>query len=246
MGAFMAVSKYLDNNTIDIARGLVTGVSSIHKFGAVPAMSQSQTGTVWDVDDTVYPWASFATASVLTAQAVNASDNNKKLTLVGLDANWDPLQEEITLSSGGTVATTNTFKRVFRGYISEGANNVAAIDVRIGATTVLKINAGLGQTSMCVYTVPAGYTGYIIKGVCTSQSSADGNVGMFVRYAGQSAYRVGHTFEVSGTGGEYTYEFAVPIEIPAKSDIDVRITTRSNNGRYTAAFDMLLLENNIA
>jgi hypothetical protein len=27
------------------------------------------------------------------------------------------------------------------------------------------------------------------------------------------------------------------------TDIDVRITTRTNNGRYTAAFDLTLIEN---
>lgn len=240
----MAVSKYLNHQPIDIARGLVSGVSSIHKFGAVPAMSQSQTGTIWDKNDTIYPWSAFSTASVLTAQAVNVSDNGKKLTLVGLDSNWAPLTETITLSSSTTSVTTNTFKRVFRGYISEGSDNVGAIDVRIGATTVLQINAGNGQTLMCIYTVPAGYTGYLTKGVCTAQSSADGNVRMFVRYNGETAYRVGHTFEVAGAGGLYNYEFTIPQEIPGMSDIDVRVTTRSNNGRYTAAFDIILLEKN--
>ena len=37
--------------------------------------------------------------------------------------------------------------------------------------------------------------------------------------------------------------FGVPIPLPEKSDIDVRIVTRSNNGRYTAAFDILLVDN---
>ena len=48
--------------------------------------------------------------------------------------------------------------------------------------------------------------------------------------------------EVSGAGGQYLYEFTFPIPIPEKSDIDVCITTRTNNGRYTAAFDLLLIK----
>jgi len=32
---------------------------------------------------------------------------------------------------------------------------------------------------------------------------------------------------------------------PQHSDIDIRLTTRSNNGRYTAAFDMLLIKNEL-
>ena len=37
----------------------------------------------------------------------------------------------------------------------------------------------------------------------------------------------------------------VPIPISAKSDIDVRVITRSNNGRYTAAFDIILIKDNL-
>ena len=66
---------------------------------------------------------------------------------------------------------------------------------------------------------------------------------MFIRYFGESAFRVGHSFEVSGSGGQYFYPFNVPITIPEKSDIDVEATVRSNNARITAAFDMILVQN---
>jgi len=233
---------YLTEQSIQIARGLVRGASGLHKFGAVPAMSQSATGTIWDINDTVYPWSSFATASVLTAQTVNSSDNGKVLTLVGLDSNYNAITDTITLSNTVTRATTKTFLRVFRGYISTGSNNVGAIDVRISSTTVLHINAGLAQTLMCVYTVPAGKTLYLTQGVCTAQSGADGTGNFFVRFFGETAFRIQHTFEVSGSGGEYEYTFSTPFGIPEKSDIDVRLTTRSNNGRYTAAFDGILFD----
>ena len=205
-------------------------------------MSINTTGTIWDKNDTIYPWSAFATASVLTAQAVNASDNGKILTVIGLDGNYELVSDTITLSSSGTAATTQTFKRVFRGFISTGANNVGAIDVRIGASTVLQINISKAQTLMAVYTVPAGKQLLLTKGVCTAQSGADGTGDMFIRYFGQDAFRVGHSFEVVGTGGKYEYEFTTPITIPEKSDIDVRLTTRSNNGRYTAAFDGVLVD----
>ena len=66
---------------------------------------------------------------------------------------------------------------------------------------------------------------------------------MFVRYSDTSTFRIAHSFEVAGAGGQYTYNFSFPPELPEKSDIDVRLTTRSNNGRYTAAFDLLLVKN---
>ena len=39
------------------------------------------------------------------------------------------------------------------------------------------------------------------------------------------------------------YEFSVPRVIPEKSDIDVRASVRSNNARFTAAFDIILKQN---
>ena len=236
----MAVG-YLTEQNYQIARGLLRGSSSIHKFGAVPQMSINTTGTCWDKNDTLYPWSALTSASVLTAQAVNASDDGKILTVEGLDSNYEPQTDTITLSSSGTASTTKQFLRVYRGYISTGANNVGAIDVRIGATTVLYINIGLAQTLMLVYTVPAGKELLLLKGACTSQAGADASGFFYVRFFGQTAFRIQHTFEVSGSDG-YDYKFEVPFRVPEKTDIDFRLTTRSNNGRYTAAFDGVLVD----
>jgi hypothetical protein len=106
---------------------------------------------------------------------------------------------------------------------------------------VLRITAGKAQTLMAIYTVPAGKTGYLYQGACSAQAGADATGNMYVRYFGQQAFRIGHSFEVSGNA-VYDYNFTFPIQIPEKSDIDVRVTVRTNKGRYTAAFDLLLLE----
>ena len=239
----MGIAYYPSENLeLNIARGLVKGTTFLHKFGAVPTMSTNTTGTVWDVGDTLYPWSAFASASVLTI-AANATENGKSVTIYGLDANYNALNETVTIS-GGAATTTNSFIRVFRSFCSDPNTN--NIDIKVSSTTVARITAGLAQTLMTVYTVPAGYTGYLNQGTMTAQASADATGNMFVRYFGQSSFRVGHSFEVSGTGGQYTYKFNVPIPVPEKSDIDVRITTRTNNGRYTAAFDMILIKTGLA
>jgi hypothetical protein len=233
----------LPNYGLGVAKGQFDDITHIHKFGAVPAMSQNTTGTIWDVDDTTYPWSSFDTAGTLSIPAVNASDNGKSVVLVGLDSDYLELSETVTVSSSGATTTTQSFKRIFRAYVTNGsATNVGDIVVQKGGTTVATIKAGKAQTLMAVYTVPAGKTGYILKGTCTCQAGADATGDMFIRYFGQDSFRVGHSFEVSGTGGEYTYDFCIPVKIPEKSDIDVRCSVRSNNARVTAAFDMILDE----
>jgi len=245
----MAFRNYIWDEQFDlnVARGKVRGASQIHKFGATPSQSTNTTATLWDKEDTLYPWSAFDTAGVLVVGAVGAADNGKELTIQGLDENFELASETFTLSSAGTVTGTQTFKRVYRGFISTSTTNETEINVTRGGTEVLRILADAGQTLMAVYTVPAGYTGYLYQGNATAQGSAFGTGFMYLRYNSTgNAFRVGHTFEVTGTGGQYTYKFSFPQELPEKTDIDVRMTTgTSNNGRFTAAFDILLIKNEL-
>jgi hypothetical protein len=236
----MAASFYFptDDIKLNIARGLVKGTSHIHKFGAVPTMSVNTTGTVWDINDTLYPWSAFSTSSVITVSATVA-ENGHQVTISGLDDNYNNLTETVVISAG-SATTTNQFRRVFRASSDQPSTN--NVDIKVGLTVVARILAGNSQTLMAVYTIPAGHTGYIWKGTMSAQASADATGSMFIRYFGQTSFRIGHSFEVSGVGGPYTYDFPIPIPIPEKSDIDVRATTRSNNGRYTAIFDLCIIK----
>ena len=231
----------LPHGLLGVAANHYQGLSHVHKFGAVPAMSQNSTGTIWDVNDTAYPWSSFTSAGTLSVPAVNASDNGKTIRIIGLNASYDLIEEVVTVSSAEATATTSSFIRVVEAFITNGsAINVADINVQKGGVTVMRITAGKAVSHAAIYTVPAGYTAYIMKGVASCQSGADATGDMYVRYFGEASFRVGHSFEVSGAGGEYMYEFSIPLRIPEKSDIDVRASVRSNNARLTAAFDMLL------
>lgn len=234
---------------LDVSQGNVTGHSFIHKFGAVPAMSQNQSGSVWDKDDTIYPWSAFDTAgtiSILTTAANGSTvttDDGLSVVIQGLDSDYAPLTDTLTIS-GSTATGTQSFKRVFRAFCTDGANsNTSQIRMSRGATEVARINIGKSQTLMAVYTVPAGKTGYLMQGTSSIQYGADATGDMFVRYFGQDTFRVGHSFEVSGAGGYYNFSFGFPIPIPEKSDIDIRASMRSNNARLTASFDMLLVDN---
>jgi hypothetical protein len=228
---------------LQLARGHISNHSFNHKFGAVPSMSKGVTGTVWDVDDTVYPWSVWATAGTVSVSAVNASDNGKQITIQGLDEFYNFQEETIIMSSSTAVASTKSFIRLNRGFIVDGSTNVADILVTKNSTTVLKITDGKAQTLMAVYTIPADSTGYLTQGGCSIRKGGDATGDMYIRYFGQTSFRVGHSFEVQGEGGPYQYKFTVPIRIPEKSDIDVRASVRTNNSRVTAVFDLILIDN---
>jgi hypothetical protein len=226
---------------LQVARGQIPGHSSVHKFGAVPEMSVNTTGTVWDIDDTLYPWSAFSSAQQIGITLADAQDVGKSVVVVGLDADYKEQSEVVQVNSQTETATNKSFIRVFRAYMHNGsAVNKGNINFLVGATTVARITADKGQTLMAVYTVPAGYTGYLTQGVMTIESGGDATGNMFVRYAGETAFRIGHTFEVASS--EYHYAFTIPQRIPAKSDIDIRASVRTNNSRATAAFDIILIQ----
>ena len=243
----MANRKHYDLKQM-VASGYSSDHTFNHKFGAVPSLSINTTGSVWDINDTIYPWTALDTPAVVNVERNNAADNGLVVTVQGLDSDWNFQSEDITITGADQVGT-KLFRRVNRAFITSATatTNIGNIDIEAGAaggTTVARITAQRGQTLMACYTIPAGYIGYLYHGTMTCQANADATGFMYIRRNGEgTTFRIGHTFEVSGNGGQYDYTFAFPPAIPEKSDIDVRALVRSNNARVTAVFDILLVEN---
>ena len=237
--------RYLDDEGINIARGLVSKTTGVHVNGSVPNMSQNKSGTIWDKKDTNYPWSALASANNLAINVSNASDLTHAIVIYGLDANRDQISESVTLSAQTGITTTKAFHRINSIVFQNGSatQNVGNIDIknRVGGKLVARIRTGNGTTQMAIYSVPNGHEAYITQGVCSIQEGADATGKFFIRQDGLQNFILGHTFEVAG-GGEYQYKFTVPFKAVANSDVDVRATVRSNNARVTAAFDVILID----
>jgi len=238
--------KYLDNSSIaeriNIASGNVFKTSSLHRVGVVPQMSNGQTGSVWDVNDTTYPWEVFdsAGAGPLVVQAGDVADSGSSLTIVGLDSNYDLTEETLTLSTS-TQNTTRSYIRLLNAEISNGSpNNTGNITLRRVNTIVGQINAGNGTTLMATYTVPNGWTAFPLQGISTITKAADASGSMYVRAPNEQSFHVRHAYEVSGDGGPCKTDFVIPFTLHARTDIDIRISVRTNNARVTCIGDYLL------
>ena len=241
----MANRKYYDFDMM-VSGGYISDHTFNHKFGAVDGIGNNTTGTVWDIPNQLYPWTALDTPAVVNVERNNVGDNGITVTVQGLDGDYLEVSEDIVISGADQVGT-QLFKRVNRAFISGATTNAGDIDIEAGAaggTTVARIQAGLGQTLMAVFTVPAGKTAYIHRITATAQDGKDATGWMYVREVnGVTAFRIKHTWEFYGDAGQYHYDFAFPLPVSEKSDIDMRVTTRDKNGRYTIAFDVLLVGN---
>jgi hypothetical protein len=234
---------------------LPAGFGQVHKFGAVPALSINTIGTIWDEDDTIYPWAAIDANGALNIKVTNTNNENIANTdldgdtveIQGLDENYEVQTETVTIS-GSTATTANPYKRIYRARYQNGGsfdvNTSARILIQTSANvTVAKILEHQGQTLMSIYTIPAGFTGYLMRLDVTAQETATGEFKLMVREGGVGSFAIRHVAEVTGRGGPYQLEYPIPQSFPEKSDIDARIHTFANNGRYTCTFDILLVDN---
>lgn len=233
----MGYSKYLNDQGIDIARGLIVDTGHINKFGFTGSDANG-TATVWDDNGTtaVYPYP--AAAPVTVTSSNGTADNGKVVEVQGLDANYNELVEELVV---GGAPSAVPFLRVFRARMTE-TTNTGKISLTQGTTVAAAILAGNGQTLMAVYTVPAGKKGFICK-FQGSMDKANASV-KFKLYCREpddnGVFRLIGQWGTQG-GNPVTYDYPVPLMIPEKSDIRVDVETGASCG-CGAIFDVILVD----
>jgi hypothetical protein len=227
------------NVYLDIARGSISNSKIVHKFGANFDIDQgTDPESVWSGGG-VYPWASLSSAETIYCLSTDAGDTTT-LTIEGLDANYDEISETVTLTGTSAVTTSNTFLRVFRmTYDATNVGTITARTVSASGTIVAQIDAGYAQTLMAVYTVPAGFTAYLVALDATIDGTKTCQMLMYHRLFGKP-FRIAHVAE---SDGHYRYDFTAPLTVPEKTDIDIRINEVSgNDARVTANFDLVLIK----
>jgi len=239
--------RYIRRNTaepfyLSVSKELVAGHESIHKFGAnFQIDSNTDPETIW-TGGGLYPWSALNTAQVLYAISTSTLDT-EKITIEGLDSDYNKITETITLNGTTAVSTTNQFKRVYRMIYNHTVENAGIVTLRTGSgtgTVVAQIDIGYSQTLMAVYTIPAGYTAYILQLGASVNKNEDVQIAMYKREFNQ-AFKIFHLSELYQEN--YSMNFPIPIKFEQKTDLEIRASEVETNGtRVTATFDLLLVK----
>lgn len=237
-----------EDTYLNIARGLVRDTFDIHKFGSNSALGNgiANMETVWD-GSSLYPWATWdAGANTVFLASSQSGDTSRVVEIQGLDANYDELTETITLDgSNGTTAveSTNEYIRLHRMRnvgTTDISGNVTAKYGASGGTIVAQISGSHNQTLMSIYTIPAGYKGFLLQFEGSSKKNNEITMKMTFRDFGQ-VFRTIH--QCSFIGGQYDFNFSVPLAVEAKTDIDVRAFAGSAGVSVDATFNLVLIKN---
>lgn len=234
---------------MNVARGLVDGQYQELKNGFATGINQNDEITIWN-NTTLYPWSSWTTAQKLYIISTSASDTGQTLRIEGLDASFNKITENVTTNGLTAVATTNNFLRLNRAYLIAGNTNVGTITERLTSgtgTIVGSMAVGFSRNKGGFFTVPAGYTAYIQYGDATQFRGGAGNIGgvikMYTRTntGGTTPFLLQIIAEV--VNGLYRNDFSVPLAIPEKTDIDVRIIADGNGTQATCSWQMIMIPN---
>ena len=242
----------------DIARGKFRGITTVRKFGRNPDVDTgSVPETVWNGGGIIGLPA--VAEPLRVAAGGNVADTllgagARTVVLEGLDENWEEATETVDLD--GLLAsspTTTTFIRLNRAYIGSvgtvASANVGTITI-IGATTLgtlAVISAGVGQTQLGSYSVPAGKTaalGNFSVGV-NRASGTTTNVTLHV-YAVRAADVLTSPkrllFTASGSLGQALAGASqIPVILPEKTDILPEVVfCNLNNTDVSVVYDLVL------
>ena len=231
---------------LKVARGKERNAYHVNKFGF-----NNSVGTgfeiVSDLGTNFLP-ESAAVVSLVSDDANDADGDTgaRTVKIEGVDENYNLVDDTVTMNGTSAVTTTQTFFRVFRmSVLTAGSSSIneGEITASHSGTPIAAIHADNGgQTLMAVYTIPVGYKGYLTM----FQGSVDKNQEVIfeMRIKNSVADAAFQNKGVWGTfGSPVTYEYKFPLEIPQKTDIEVRVKCGATAG-CGAIFDLLLVKDN--
>ena len=244
---------------LQLARGQIAYHESIYKFGNNPQVADS-IETVWPQGG-LYSYLS--TATVLKVSSSSANDTSagtgaRTVELFGLDGDYNEISEVVTLNGQTALNTTQSYLRINRMIVrsagSGGANagiiyaGTGTVTTGVPANIYATINGdGTNQTLMAIWTVPAGYTGYLVQydvsNGTTSNTPAVCKLLLVARPYGE----VFQSKDVKSltTGMHIENTLVIPVEFAEKTDIEVRAISSSGSVTFdiSAALEMLYIKN---
>lgn len=219
---------------INLASGLVDGYSHVHKFGATSV--DVTAGTVWDgnLGDVTYAYPDTGNA------VVTSTGNIGDLVIVtGLNVFFNEISEVVAIGD----TSIEQFSRIFRAQMLN-TTNVADVDISMSGGLAARITAGLGQTLMAVYTVPAGKTAYLLKLTLGSDKASVNSAmsySLMSRNSPLSAFRIKGRLYSAG-GQNILQEYPIPLRFREKSDIRIDFTADQAT-KVSATFEIILVDN---
>jgi len=238
---------------LEVAKGNIAGTIGVNIFGLNLDSANGVVEDVWEGGGT-YPYPTTAAITQVRQATNQAAMQGATIRLKGLDVNWDIVTQDITLDVGDTTTPTALTTALIRLFSAEiladvvATSNIEILDNALLVTYGL-ILTGKQKTEMALYTIPSGYTGYLIDySVDYAKSSTKNPDGLeFGLWAAdrENGYefmlinRIGIADGANGIKREFN-PYKVVTE---KTDIKVTSEPSGKAAHVHAAVNLLIVEN---
>ena len=235
---------------LEVAKGNITGLLTVHKFGSNPSLAADTPEDVWSTGGLI----SFNTSNQ-SIEILGSSDDILTtgtgawtVTVIGQSIAGTEQTETKSMNGVTPVALSNTYSHIYRAYVGltgTAGTNVGDIVVRIAGAgaTQLTINAGMGQSLMAMYRIPVGYTGFVERWECGIVGKTFAKVEnlMLARKVGE-AWRVKDLIGTSSSGSSFVSKnYVYPLAYPALTEIVIRAESDTNATGVSSTFDITLV-----
>lgn len=261
------IPSVVDTVDLDIPAGLISGKTSINKFGRAPSGVQTTSTDIWDranATPTQQVWTAPTTARTHQIVSTSTSDDGspagvgaRTVQIFGLTG-WGAAEVNETVTMNGTtnVATANSYVCIHRmKVLTKGATNVNVGIITATAdtdtTVTAQINTGEGQTQMAVYGIPSTQTAYLVQYYAFINrlpgAAADVVYRLLVNPEPDNEltnFVVKHFGGLVSTGSTYClYPFRPYFKIPGPAIIKIQAMSSVADTDTSAGFDMILVDN---
>lgn len=237
---------------LEVQKGNVPGHSIVQVQGVQRDVDTGQTIPLTDLKITgQYPYSTSGEQWEIVSTSANdtsAGTGARTLLLTYLDDSYVEQTETLTLNGTTAVTTvaTDIFRLVSMAVVSVGSGGQNEGDITLqvagGGTGKGQIQAQFNNTAHGLYTVPDGFTAYLIWGLGAVQKNKDcrisflitnGDAGIFYARLPLNLYQDTFTAGPTAPAGPYTQ----------RTEIQPVAQTENNNTEVSALYQLLLVEN---
>ena len=268
-GAGDAASPFLSipaDFYLEVSKGSVPKHSIVNKFGRNGAVGTSL--AFISISGQYQSPIAATSLEILSGSTADGSAGAgaRKVKVVGLDASWNEVTVEVTMNGTTAVALGTQFIRVYRMYVSESGayatilapSHLGRITLRTaggGATWCIidtiegtATGFGIGQTQVAGYTIPNGYTGYLLSKTVTVESAKPASIYFFKR---ENADDVTTPFtgamrlfeQNDGIAQPFNVGLKSPLQVfPAKTDVGFFAKVGTGTASVSTEFQLLLVQ----
>jgi hypothetical protein len=259
------MSVYSRDFLTEVAKGNIAGHSLVHKFGHNTAVG---TTFVPVTQGGIYQTPQTGSATTLRIKAggdandTAAGTGARQITLQGIDETGAEVTETLaTAGASASSATTTTFIRLYRAWVSQSGTYATASAGSHAGTITIENGAGgtdwgeillnsfpRSQSLIGAYTIPKGYTGFLLgsNGAVDSSKVTDllffKREGILETSAPYKAMRL--LFEETIENDSFEYKLKSPLKIGTECDCGFMAKVDTGTANVEVDFELLIIDNN--